>query len=122
VKRVLKKGGKFVFTDPMQQDGCDANALQPILDRINLDEMGSVEKYKNMAKIAGLKERNIVDLSEHLPVHYARVKSVLEADYDTITKMSSHRYVDKMIKGLNHWVEGGKNGSLAWAIMLFEKA
>ncbi len=122
VKRVLKKGGKFIFTDPMQQDGCDTTKLQPILDRINLDEMGSVSKYRNMAKIAGLKEKEIVDLSEHLPVHYARVKSVLEADYDAITKMSSHRYVDKMIKGLNHWVEGGKNGSLAWAVMLFEKA
>ncbi|MCF8045518.1 MAG: methyltransferase domain-containing protein [Desulfarculaceae bacterium] len=121
VERVLRKGGSFIFTDPMQKDGVDTEELQPILDRINLDEMGSVNKYKNMAKEAGLKEVDIVDLSDHLPVHYDRVRSVLEGDYQNITKISSRKYVDKMIKGLTHWVDGGNKGNLAWAIMLFEK-
>ena len=121
VQRVLKTGGSFIFTDPMQKGGVDTEALQPILDRINLDEMGSIERYKEMAKTAGLKEVEIKDLSKNLPVHYERVRAVLEENYDDIIKISSRKYVDKMIKGLGHWVDGGKQGNLAWGIMLFEK-
>jgi sarcosine/dimethylglycine N-methyltransferase len=39
--RVLKPGGEFVFTDPMQSDDCPDGVLQPILDRIHLESMAS---------------------------------------------------------------------------------
>ena len=42
VYRVLAKGGQFIFTDPMQSESCAQDALQPILDRIHLDSLGSV--------------------------------------------------------------------------------
>jgi sarcosine/dimethylglycine N-methyltransferase len=41
VYRVLKPGGTFVFTDPMQSNTCPDGVLQPILDRIHLETLGS---------------------------------------------------------------------------------
>jgi len=41
VARVLKPGGQFVFTDPMQADDCPQGVLQPILDRIHLSSLGA---------------------------------------------------------------------------------
>lgn len=121
IKRVLKPGGYFIFTDPMQADGVSKKELQPILDRINLDEMGSIKRYLKMAQDAGLKKIGIKDLSENLPAHYHRVRTVLENDYDSIIRISSKKYIDNMIKGLTHWVDGGRKGNLSWAIMVFKK-
>jgi len=44
VHRVLKPGGTFIFTDPMQSDDCPVGVLQPVLDRIHLEELGSVKR------------------------------------------------------------------------------
>ncbi|MCB1201866.1 MAG: class I SAM-dependent methyltransferase, partial [Leptospiraceae bacterium] len=41
VARILKPGGDFIFTDPMQADNVPAGVLQPVLDRIHLQSMGS---------------------------------------------------------------------------------
>jgi ubiquinone/menaquinone biosynthesis C-methylase UbiE len=41
VDRVLKPGGELVFTDPMQADDCPDGVLQPVLDRIHLESLGS---------------------------------------------------------------------------------
>ena len=48
VHRVLKPGGEFIFTDPMQSDDCPEGVLQPVLDRIHLDSMGSIDFYVNI--------------------------------------------------------------------------
>ena len=59
VSRVLKKGGHFIFTDPMQSDNCPDGVLNPILDRIHLKEMGSVKLYRQLAKETGFEEVEI---------------------------------------------------------------
>ncbi len=121
VQRVLKPGGRFVFTDPMQKDGVEKEALQPILDRINLDELGSVNRYSRMAASVGMETVAIEDLSENLPLHYSRVRNELKERYDEILNLSDKSYIDQMIKGLKHWVDGGNEGKLVWAVMMFEK-
>ena len=40
VARVLKPGGRFIFTDPMQSDDCPEGVLHSILDRIHLSTLG----------------------------------------------------------------------------------
>lgn len=119
--RVLRDGGEFVFTDPMQADDCPQHLLQPILERINLDSLGSVSLYRELAAQNNLEEILWVDLAKHLPRHYARVRRELEAKYDEMRQMISQEYIDNMLKGLTRWVEGGKNGHLDWAILYFVK-
>jgi sarcosine/dimethylglycine N-methyltransferase len=116
-RRVLKPGGEIVFTDPMQSDDCPDGVLQPILDRIHLDTLGSVAFYRQVAKELGFQEFQFEDLTENLPAHYGRVRQELQSRYDELVNTISKEYIDRMIIGLGHWVEGGKNGYLAWGII-----
>lgn len=122
VARVLKPGGHFIFTDPMQADQVDdPQALKPIYERIHLPDLGSVAFYRETAKKAGLEEVEIVDLTHQLRNHYNRVREVLKAERDRLKATISEDYIERMIDGLKHWVDGADANRLAWAIMHFKK-
>ncbi len=119
--RVLKPGGSFIFTDPMQREDCDEKVLQPIYDRIHLDSLATFSYYRDTACANGFEEVAIEDLTEHLARHYNRVRENLLARKDDIVKIASPEYVENMLKGLQHWVDGGRSGYLAWGILHFRK-
>ena len=121
VARVLRKGGHFIFTDPMQSDDSPDEVLQPILDRIHLKDLGSVQRYRELAKEVGLEEVLVNEMPEQLTRHYSNVQKELRAQYDKLAEVCSTEYLDKMDKGLSHWVDGGQNGHLSWGILLFKK-
>lgn len=119
--RVLKPGGELVFTDPMQSDSCDASRLQPILDRIHLPSLGSPSFYRQTVSQLGLQEVSYDDHTHQLPRHYGRVLRELETREHELDGVVSKEYVERMKKGLRHWVEGGQRGDLAWGIFHFRK-
>ena len=121
VARVLKPGGQFIFTDPMQADDCPEGVLQPVLDRIHLDSLGSFAFYREAAAAAGLEEVEVVDLTPQLPRHYSRVREELMRQREALAGKVSDDYVERMLKGLGHWIEAGEEGFLAWGILLFRK-
>lgn len=121
VDRVLKPGGRFVFTDPMMADDCPAGVLQPILDRIHLETLGSPRFYREVLTDLGLKEESFDDHTEQLSRHYRCVLSETERCEDELLQVVSREYIDRMKQGLNHWIEGGRNGRLCWGIFLFRK-
>ena len=122
VARVLKPDGQFLFTDPMQADDCPEGVLQPILDRIHLESLGSPSFYRETAKQAGLEPVAFDDLTPHLVTHYARVLEETENRADELDGAVSPAYTERMKKGLRHWIEGGKKGYLAWGIFEFRAA
>lgn len=121
VHRVLKSGGDFIFTDPMQADDCPEGVLQPILERIHLETMGSPSFYKRELEGLGMTMERFEDHSHQLPRHYGRVYRELERRAPDLKGLVSDAYVERMKKGLSHWVEGGNNGYLAWGIFHFTK-
>ena len=122
VARVLAPGGQLIFTDPMQADDCPAGVLQPVLDRIHLDSLGSVAVYREMLGALGMHERDLVDLSPQLRRHYARVREELRTRYDEMCALSTREYIDRMIAGLGHWVDAADAGYLRWGILRFAKS
>ncbi|GMV63941.1 MAG: hypothetical protein AMXMBFR74_31080 [Parvibaculum sp.] len=122
VKRVLKPGGQFIFTDPMQSDDCPEGVLQPILDRIHLETLGSFGFYDRELKVRGFEKLDVREMTHQLRRHYWRVGEELKADYDRLTTGSSTTYLDNMIKGLGHWVDGADKGYLAWGVMHYRLA
>ncbi|MEQ9367334.1 MAG: class I SAM-dependent methyltransferase, partial [Leptospirales bacterium] len=78
VARVLKPGGAFLFTDPMQSDDCPPNVLQPVLDRIHLDTMGSPGFYKEVGAKYGLVFEDFDERTFQLVNHYSRVRAVIQ--------------------------------------------
>ncbi len=121
VHRLLKPGGRFVFTDIMQADDCPEESIQPILDRIHLDSLGSLAFYRKTASGLGLKELGFEDNTEQLARHYSRVLTETESRQDDLKGFVSDEYLERMKKGLRHWVQGGQNGWLKWGILQFEK-
>ena len=121
IDRVLAPGGQAVFTDPMQADGCPDGVLQPILDRIQLSTLASFDFYRTEFEARGFETVEIEDLTGQLRNHYFRVRGELTSRYDEVTQLSGTTYVDNMIKGLQHWVDGADNGYLAWGILHFRK-
>lgn len=119
IKRILKPGGEAIFTDPMQSQGASRERLQPVLERIQLETMGSPEFYQEQMEALGLELVEWEDHSDQLPRHYARVKQELLARYDELLGTISQEYLDNMIKGLGHWVENGSAGNLRWGILHF---
>jgi sarcosine/dimethylglycine N-methyltransferase len=119
--RVLKPGGEMVFTDPMQADNCPEGVLQPILDRIHLESLGSPNFYRDTARQVGLEDLGFEDHTEQLPRHYFRVLQETESVEEDLRKVVSTDYIERMKKGLRHWVDGGNAGYLAWGIFHFRK-
>lgn len=114
--RVLKPNGQMVFTDPMAADDCDTTSLQPILDRLHLDSLGSPGFYKKELTRLGMKSVAFDEHTHQLSNHYGRVLAELEKRESELTNTISQDYRDRMKLGLKNWVAGGKSGNLAWGI------
>lgn len=121
VRRVLRPGGEFVFTDPMQADDVPPGVLQPVYDRIHLRSLGSFGFYKELAESLGFETVSLEDRTSNLRTHYSRVGEELRARYDEIVEVSSAAFVDRMLVGLDNWVKAADSGWLAWGVLHFRK-
>jgi sarcosine/dimethylglycine N-methyltransferase len=121
VDRVLRPGGEFIFTDPMQADDCPSGSLQPVLDRLQLDSLASPGFYRSQAKQRGWQEIAFNDLTDQLVEHYTRVRQELAVRRDELLESVSGEYIDRMITGLGHWIDAGDAGLLCWGIFHFRK-
>jgi sarcosine/dimethylglycine N-methyltransferase len=120
--RVLRPGGEFVFTDPMQADDCPPQVLDPILSRIHLQSLGSPNFYQQVARSLGLEVVRVEDQSPNLIRHYATVAQETERQWkELVRKGISIEYLESMLQGLRRWVEGGQQGWLVWAIFVMRK-
>ncbi|MEM1138416.1 MAG: methyltransferase domain-containing protein [Pseudomonadota bacterium] len=122
VARVLKPGGSFLFTDPMQADDItDPSALAPIYARIHLDSLASIAFYRLTLSELGFSEVTVAPMIDQLRTHYDRVREELLARRGELAGKVSDDYIDRMVTGLGHWVDGADRGLLAWGIMHFQK-
>jgi glycine/sarcosine/dimethylglycine N-methyltransferase len=125
IARVLKPGGQLIFTDPMAADGCSTAVLQPILDRIHLDTMGSPGFYRRELARLGFSAASSDGFEEHreqLARHYGRVLEETERQQaDGLADKVSSEYLTQMKKGLGHWVDGGNERQLTWGIFHFRR-
>lgn len=121
VDRVLKPGGQFVFTDPMQADDCPPGVLQPVLDRIHLESLGTPGFYRDRAAGLGWRDLGFSDHTPQLVNHYRRVLEETQRAGAAFGNRISAAYIERMKKGLSHWVAAGEAGHLVWGIMHFDK-
>src|SRR5690625_3307372 len=119
--RVLKPGGEMIFTDPMQADDVPDGVLQPVYDRLNLADLGSMRFYREAALAVGFDVVEQTDLVRNLRTHYDRVREALESRRVELEQKSSAEYLDKVLLGLKEWVDAADNGYLAWGIQRFRK-
>lgn len=121
VARVLRPGGKWVFTDPMQSDTCPDGVLQPILDRLHLSSLASPQFYRDACQRYGLAEEKFEAYTHQMTRHYTRVLEETETRVDALKSHVSEDYLARMKVGLQYWIDGGQKGYLARGIFVFRK-
>lgn len=121
VARVLKPGGDFLLTDPMESGNCGRADLEPVLARIHLDSLGSPEFYERTAKSKGLEIVAWEEKTPQLIRHYRRVGQELASKRASLKGKVSEDYIDRMLTGLDNWVTAGEKGCLAWGFLHFRK-
>jgi len=119
--RLLRPGGTLIFTDPMQADNAASEGLQPILDRLHLESLGSPAFYRETLTRLGLEEISFDQRGEMIATHYRRVREVLVSEESQIAQCVSREYIERMKRGLQHWVDGARRGDLTWGIFVFRK-
>ena len=119
--RILRPGGTFVFSDPMQSDDRSNEGLQPILDRLHLGSLGSPDFYRDTLRELGLEEVGFDQRGEMIAAHYGRVREVLVDEEGKVGQYVGSDYIERMKRGLQHWVDGGNRGDLTWGIFTFRK-
>jgi sarcosine/dimethylglycine N-methyltransferase len=122
IDRLLKPGGEVIFTDPMQADDCPDGVLAPVLERIHLDSLGSIEFYRQQARELGWQELAVLPMTDQLVSHYTRVREELVARRAELLESVSAEFLERMVRGLGHWVDAGRQGYLAWGILHFRAA
>ena len=122
ITRVLKPGGELIFTDPMQADDCPPGVLQPVYDRLNLESLASFAWYRRELQQRGFEEVAVHDHTGQLRNHYASVKENLRDNYRGLAGDISITYMDRMLAGLDNWVNAADAGHLAWGILHFRKS
>ncbi len=121
VARVLKPKGQFVFTDPMRADDCPDGVLDPILDRLHLDDMACPAFYRETLAGLGFTELRFDEMPHQLAAHYGRVLDETVAREAELSDVVSSDYIERMKNGLRHWIDGGRHGYLTWGIFQFRK-
>lgn len=119
IDRLLKPGGEVIFTDPMQADGCPDGVLAPVLERIHLDSLGSIGFYRRQAQDLGWHEIAVMSMADQLVSHYTRVREELVGRRAELLESVSSEFLERMVRGLGHWIEAGRRGYLAWGILHF---
>src|SRR5262249_21379469 len=87
--RVLKHGAELVFNEPMPAGDVPDGALQPVYDRLNLPDLGSMRFYREVAQAVGFEVLGQVDLVHNLRAHYQRVLEELDARRSELEQKSS---------------------------------
>lgn len=121
IARVLKTGGQFVFTDPMRTDDCPEGVLDPILERLHLDDLAHPAFYREALGSLGFREERFEEMAHQLATHYQRVHDETVRRDGDLSRVVSRDYIERMKNGLRHWVEGGRKGYLTWGIFHFGK-
>jgi sarcosine/dimethylglycine N-methyltransferase len=99
---------------------CPAQVLKPILERIELSDLCSVTRYRELAAGAGLVAVDYQDQTPDLVRHYERILEGIEDDQDLARHVSAG-YLERARTGLQHWIDGGRNGHLQWGMFHFRK-
>ena len=106
VRRILKPGGAFIFTDIMGADGADEKILKDFTDRNATTKMARPSEYMTLLKDQGFVQPSFLDFSPHL-VHYfqSMVNQVAEGYDQMMAEGVSAAYLEKWNTSLTSRVQ-----------------
>ena len=120
VYRALKIDGEFIFTDIMANSGCSDSVLEPVLNRIHLKSLGTLNSYIKCGKSLGF-DVEFHDFSENLSIHYSRILEETQLYINQLQTFCSEEFLKGMILGLKQWISASEKHYLTWGVLKLTK-
>ncbi len=120
--RVLKPGGRFVFSDILEED-LSREEAERIYSRIKVPHLSTFEFYKENLPKAGFKVVEVQELgSTNLGKSYQAVHDTIEGkkDYLLNEKGIPEEIVNNALNGLKFWVEKASEDKINWGLFVAE--
>jgi sarcosine/dimethylglycine N-methyltransferase len=119
--RVLKPGGRLVFTDLLVRRDTPPEMRAVIYDRVKAPDMWDAPDYVDALAHAGFRVRTAQDWSEHVAPTYGWVRNALERRRAEFEQRIGKEAVDCTSAALAFWVEAAKAGKIGWGYFIGEK-
>lgn len=119
--RVLRPGGKLVFTDLLVRAGTSQSDRERIYDRVKSPDMWDRPDYVSALEAAGFSMLVQEDWSENVAPSYAWVRAELERRRDEFEKRIGKDIVDNTSAALRFWVDAANNGKIGWEYFVARK-
>ena len=120
--RVLKPGGRLVFTDILVRQGTPEEVRERIYQRVNAPEMWDAEDYRRSLLNLGFTIHVEEDWSTNVAPTYAWVRRQLEARRAEFEERIGRDLVDRTSQALKFWVDQAEAGRIGWLYVVAEKA
>ena len=124
---LVTEGGRVVFTDILQGDDIpDPTALEAYLQRLPVEDLGTVGFYQSLFKHRQFSADTFQDLTEHLATHYTKVRDGLEQyEQDSMKQAENTEATEAFFKrskaGLASAVSLATKKILRWGIFVFQR-
>ncbi len=119
--RLLRPGGRFLFTDILQTGPMPTEKARLIFERVKLISLETFLSYQRHLQAVNLQIEEIVDLSRYLAPYYAsRVQAMID-QREELTESTHPDFLDYSIEANQRWVEAGQAGQLGWGLFLARK-
>lgn len=119
VRRIVRPGGAFIFTDPLQQAAAPPEAVQRAVERLKLSSLETVEGYRQLAAEFGMLEHSSHDLTPHILRHYQQMRAGFADRSDELAAATAPEFVDRLMYSFDRWIEDISAGYLAWYMFHF---
>ncbi len=119
--RVLRDGGKLVFTDILVRRDTSAEVRQRIYDRVKAPDMWDDEDYVKALEGVGFDLRVHEDWSDNVALTYNWVRTQLENRREEFEQRIGKEVVDRTSDALQFWVDNARAGRIGWACYVAHK-
>ncbi len=119
--RVLKPGGKLVFSDLLIRNSATSEDRARIFERVKLSDMWDTPDYLKALGELGFEVETSEDWSENVAPTYDWVRSQLLERRAEFDERIGTELVDRTAQALQFWVEGGRQGKIGWAAFVARK-
>lgn len=116
IRRVLKPGGRLIFTDLMAADGTSFETLRGALSRTGAQSLPTPGRYRAQLAELGFAGIEFTDYSQHLLTHYLSVTAQTHRRSGELADRVGSQYLEGLLTNLPLWVSACRDGYLSWGV------